>query len=107
MGGTVVTPNPWVWHTEDLQGRTLRIEVSWLESNRHINGITLFRDDGCQFTKILIGTGLDGNPNNTDKEINVAGVVGETNVGASKLNVFSNRGLFTIDDLQTFQITAS
>ncbi|SRR6266542_3427358 len=107
MGGDTTTPNPWVWHTEDLEFRTLRVSVDWNPNSRVITGITMYRDAGCQFTRLLIGTSLDGNPDNTDKVIDCTGVVGDYKVSPQTLNVLANRGAFHIDDLLTFNITAA
>ena len=103
------TPNPWVMEMGDYIGKVIRITVDWNPTadgnGKHaVTGVEVFRDADCQFRRILIGTSADGNPDDTDKVVNVP--VGETNLTAQQLNAMRNRGAGTIEDILSFQITA-
>lgn len=97
--------SPWIWDARDNEGDILRITVSFDNTTRAITGITSFRDSGCLYAKILIGTSADGNPDDTDKIISVP--AGTRNLTQNQLNVLANRGLSTIEDILALQITAA
>lgn len=103
------TPNPWVAEFGDYRGLVIRITVDWNPvaetSGKHlVTAITVYRDTACQFRNILIGTSLDGNPDDTDKTVSVP--AGETQLSAAVITALRNRGVGTIEDILTFQITA-
>lgn len=103
------TPNPWVWEAQDYIGKVVRITVTWNaiangEGEHNVTAIQVFRDADCQYTKILIGTSVDGNPDDTDKTVTVPD--GTTNLSQGLINALINRGIGTIEDILGFQITA-
>lgn len=104
MGVQTPATSPWVQPFEDYLGRVIRITVVFDVASRAITGITVFRDAACVFTKILIGVGADGIPDNTDKAINVPS--GTTVSTAQQLAALAAKGLSTIEDIQALQITA-
>lgn len=104
MGERTPAISPWVQEFGDYQGRAIRITVTFDTGTRAITGISVFRAPGCLFTKILIGVGVDGVPDSTDKAINVP--AGTTVLTAQQLTALSNKGLSTIEDFEALQITA-
>ena len=100
----VPATSPWVREFGDYQDRVIRITVTFNETTRALTGIAVFRDPDCMFTKILIGLGLDGTPDSSDKAIDVP--AGTTVLTAQRMNQLANRGLSTIEDIQALQITA-
>ena len=97
--------SPWVWETYDTPGRVLRVTVSFNNTTHAITGITSHRDSGCAFTQLLIGIPAIGAPNDTDKVLDIPD--GTTVVGAGRLAALASRGLNSIDDILTLQITAA
>lgn len=104
MGIPTPATSPWVQTFGDYLGRVIRITVTFNETTRAVAGITVFRDAACLFTKILIGRGPDGIPDNTDKAIAVP--AGTTVLTPQQLATLASRGLSTIEDFDAFQITA-
>lgn len=96
--------SPWVWETYDTPGRVLRVTIAFDETTRLITGISSYRDPGCDFTTLVIGLGADGRPNTTDKSLDVP--EGNWTAPASRLAALAARGLSTIEQVQSFQITA-
>jgi hypothetical protein len=97
--------SPWVWPALDNEGEAIRITVTFDNATRAITGITVFRDPNCAYTKILIGTGADGVPDDTDKIVTVPS--GTTVLTQQQLNQLKNKGLSTIEDILALQITAA
>lgn len=105
MGTPTPATSPWIQEFGDYLGRVIRITVTFNAGTRAITGVTVFRDVGCLFTKILIGTSLDGNPDDTDKVVNVP--VGTTVLTNGQLQALANQGIATIENLtDSLQITA-
>lgn len=101
-GQPYVPPNPWTWEVRDRNGLPLSITIPWNDNNRGVQGGTVERSAGCEYTKIMIGVGPDGTP---DTATNVYTVPeGTTNFAA---NVLRANGLNTIDDVAALQVTAS
>jgi hypothetical protein len=84
--------------------RFIRITTAFNTTTRAITGITVFRDADCQWTSIFLGLGPDGDPRNTDKNIDVP--AGTTVLTSQQLNRLSQRGISTIEDFLALQITA-
>lgn len=104
MGVPTPATSPWVQEFGDYVGLVVRITVTFNETTRLLSGITVFRDAGCQYNKILIGTGADGDPDDTDKVVNVP--VGTRSLNATQMVNLANRGLGTIEDITALSITA-
>lgn len=102
----VPTPatSPRVQEFSDYVGRVIRITVAFNDVTRVITGVTVFRDADCLFTKILIGSPADGIPDDTDKVVVVP--AGTTTLSAGQLAALNAKGISTIEDFQSFQITA-
>lgn len=96
--------SPWVWTGGDYLDRIIRITVTFDNVTRAITGITVFRDAGCLFTKLLIGLGVDGAPDSTDRLVTVP--AGTTVLSAGQRNQLASRGLNAIEDILALQITA-
>lgn len=97
--------SPWIWEARDNEAEVIRITVAFNNSTRAITGITVFRDAGCAYSKLLIGTSADGNPDDTDKVVTVP--AGTTSLSGGQLNNLKNKGLNTIEDVLALQITAA
>lgn len=76
---------------------TVTFSGAWTGTNA-LTGGTVHRDNGCQWTKILIG-----DPTNPDHTINVGNLNGDRSFSAVQLAAV---GLNTVADL-SFNITAS
>jgi hypothetical protein len=97
--------SPYIWQALDNEGDAIRITVEFDNVTRAITGITVFRDPNCVYTKILIGTGADGIPDDTDKVITVPS--GTTVLTQQQLRQLGNKGISTIEDFLALQITAA
>lgn len=98
------TVSPYVVTFGDYLGRVIRITVSFDTGTGDLTDIVVFRDAGCLFTKILIGTGPDGTPDSSPRAVNVP--AGTTDFTPAQLQVLKNRGLNTITEFYSYQITA-
>jgi hypothetical protein len=97
-----VLVSPWVWQTLDYQGNALTITVPFNDSTRAlVNSTTVVRDAGCVYGHLYIGTGTDGTVETTTHSFAIP--VGTTTVNARQMG---NKGLNTIEDVLTLQITA-
>lgn len=72
---------------------------------RPITGITVYRDGGCQWSQILVGLGAGNSPNTTDKAIDVP--AGTTVLPQNRLNQLAGRGMGTVEEFRSHQITAA
>lgn len=97
--------SPWEWQALDVEGDAIRITVEFDNTTRVITGITTFRDAGCAYTRILIGVGADGIPDDTDKIVNVP--AGTTVLSKGQINNLAGRGVRTVEDVLALQITAA
>lgn len=99
--------SPWRWEANDNRGKAIGFQVSFVDSStpHTITGIQLGRAAGCDYSRLLIGTGADGNPDDTDKIVVVP--VGVTTLGAGALNNLANHGVSTIEDILALNITAA
>jgi hypothetical protein len=97
--------SPWIWQALDNEGDAIRITVTFDNSTRAVTGITVFRDPNCTYRKILIGTGADGIPDDTDKTVTVPS--GTTVLTQQQLTQLKNKGLAAIEDILALQITAA
>lgn len=104
MGIATPVTSPWVEIFSDYIGRAIQITVTFNESTRQVTGVTVYRDVGCLFTKILVGVGPDGVPDNTSKSVTVP--EGTTVLTAQQLAALANKGLSSIEDFAETQITA-
>lgn len=101
MDSTTPITSPWTQQFRDNFGKVIRITLTFDNTTRALSGGTVFRDVGCQWAKIYIGTGTDGTPNSTGKVFAVP--EGTTNITKNQLN---QRGLNVIEDVLALQITA-
>ena len=93
--------SPYIWEAGDYLSRVIRITITFNNSTRAITGASVFRDVGCLYQTIYIGTGPDGTPNSTDKKLAVP--AGTTSISANQLKQV---GLNVIEDVLALQITA-
>jgi hypothetical protein len=98
------TTSPYVVTFADYLGRVIRITVSFDTGTGNILDIVVFRDAGCLFTKILIGTGGDGTPDSSTRSVTVP--AGTTDLTQAQVDVLKGKGLATITQFVGFQITA-
>lgn len=87
----------------DYVGLAIRLTVTFDETTGDLLGATVDRDAGCQWSKILIGLGPDGNADSTPRNINVTNLVGQRDFSAAELHA---RTLDKITDITDRQITA-
>ena len=104
MGVGLPEVSPLVREFSDYVGRSISITITFDETTRVISGISTHRDAGCLFSKILIGTSADGNPDDTDKVVAVP--FGDRTLNAAQITALNNRGITTIEDFDELQITA-
>lgn len=96
--------SPWVQEFGDYLGRVIRITVTFDESTRALTDIVVYRDAGCLFTNILLGVGADGSPDSSTRAVHVP--AGTTDLTPAQLAALRTRGLDTIEDVESYQITA-
>jgi len=99
QGGQAQTP--YIWEAADYQAKVIRITVTFDNATRILSGASVFRDAACVYTKILVGKGVDGQPDSTTKSFTVP--AGTTSVTQAQMN---SRGFTTIEDFLALQITA-
>lgn len=95
-----VAVSPWIWQSGDYVGLVIRITVVYDNATRALVSATLYRDTGCQYTKIVIGVPSSGTSKRitapidgaADKVVNAAGL--------------ASQGLNVIEDIWALQITA-
>jgi hypothetical protein len=97
--GTQLTP--WTQSFPDYQNKAITITVNFNDSTGNITNATIVRDVGCVYSKIFIGTGVDGKPNSAPGTFAVA--EGTTNFSAAQL---ASGGFNVIEDILQLQITA-
>lgn len=95
--------SPWVIEFGDYVGKVVRLTVTF-DGAHALTGATLYRDAGCQWTKILIGVGADGVPDSTPKRFDVS-TLNDASRTATPAQMAAV-GLTTIEDVTAFQITA-
>ena len=93
--------SPYVWEAPDNFERVIRITLAFNDTTRALTDAVLYRDAGCQWTKIYVGVGEGGSPNRTDKVFTVP--EGESTFPSQSLRQI---GLRTIEDILSVQITA-
>jgi predicted methyltransferase len=96
--------SPVIREFSDYIGRSISITVSFAADTRLIQTIQVHRDAGCLFSTILLGVGEDGIPDHTDKLFNVP--FGDRSVTVQQLAALAARGIATIEDFDSVQITA-
>lgn len=104
MGYVTPATSPWSQRFEDTKGNGIGLSVVFDEATRALTGITLYREEGCRFDRILIGTDAAGSPDDTDKVIVVA--PGSETMSAQEMNRIRSAGLNTIEDIIGLNITA-
>lgn len=92
--------NPYTYEALDAYRKVISISIGWAPTLRTIGTVTVHRDSGCLFAKILIGLGADGKPDSSSMALAVA--VGDATVLGTW---FTTRGLTTIDNVLARQIT--
>ena len=97
--------SPWIWEARDNEQEVIRITVTFNDATKVITGMTSFRDSGCAYTRLLIGSPADGIPDDTDKVITVP--AGTRALTPAQLQALATKGLNTITDILALQITAA
>lgn len=92
---------PYSWASEDYAGRVISIVIDYNQTTGDLTGATTTRASGCLFSRILIGVGEDGSPENAPHKIQCP--EGTRNVSAGQLHAV---GLDTYQDVISNQITA-
>jgi hypothetical protein len=107
MGGVPAPTmnSPQVQEWSDNSGFVIRVSTFFDVTTRAITGITVFRDAACHWTRIVIGLGPDGTPDSTTRDITVPS--GTRVLTATQLNALASRGIATIDDFNSLQITVT
>lgn len=100
-----VMNSPQVQEWPDNDGLKIRISTFFDVTTRAITGITVFKDVGCHWNRIVIGLGTDGTPDSTTRDIAVPN--GTTVLTSTQLNRLASRGITTIDEYNSLQITAT
>lgn len=106
--GPVTPPqsSPYVYEIQDGWGRNFRISIYFeVLLTRLITGMTAYREPSCVYTTWLLGLGPDGTPDTTDKRIGPL-AEGTTLLTGSQLEFLLLRGVGTIDQFYSYQITA-
>jgi hypothetical protein len=104
MGVPQPSVSPVMQEFGDYVGKYIRITVTFDNATRVLSGITVFRDAGCQFNKILIGLGEDGVPDHSSRTFTVP--TGTTVLNPAQMNAVRANGMNTIEEFESFQITA-
>lgn len=94
-------PSPWVSRFADWQGSAIVLTARFNEDNRQILNATVARDADCAYTKILLGVGPNGRPDDTATQFEIE--AGPSSIGRGQFVAF---GFDKIEDLQAVQITA-
>ena len=92
---------PYVWSGADYADRIISISIDYNETTGELTGATTNRASGCLFSRILIGVGSDGSPENAPHKIQCPD--GQRNVSKGQLHAV---GLDAITDVLNGQITA-
>lgn len=93
---------PYAWSSEDYARRVISIVIDYNQTTGNLTGATTHRDDGCLFSRILIGVGaVTGSPEDAPHKIQCQ--VGDHNISAGQLHAV---GLDTYADVIGNQITA-
>lgn len=103
MGYVTPATSPWSQRFEDSVGRGIGLSVVFDETTRGLTGITLYREEGCRFDRILIGTDAAGSP---DDGVAIKVAPGSETMSAQEMNRIRNAGLATIEDVIVLNITA-
>jgi hypothetical protein len=95
------TPNPYTYETTDSEERLFLVSFPWDAGTRALEDATTTRNEGCDFTRLLLGVGPDGVPDSTPMAFDVA-------EGTNPLTTatMAEVGVTTIDDVLAQQITA-
>lgn len=104
MGVPEPSTSPVVQEFGDYVGKVIRITITFDEVTRVLSGITVYRDATCRWTRILIGVGEDGIPDNSTRTFSVP--AGTTVLSGGAMNLVRANGMNTIEEFETFQITA-
>lgn len=95
-----VLQSPYVVQDTDINGNSIRITITFNNTTRAITACSVFRDSACLWKRVMIGVGVDGAPDSSDKIFNIPS--GTTAVSVATL---ANRGLSTIQNVLDLQIT--
>lgn len=95
---------PYVMEFGDYVGNVVRISVHFDLITRLILGIIVYRDEDCLWKRILLGLGEDGTPDTSTRTFDIP--IGSTTLTALQLTAIASKGLATIEDFQSHQITA-
>lgn len=94
--------SPWVWQCADYtETNVIRITVAFDNTIRVLSGATVFRDAACVYTRLYVGVGPSGTPNDTPMVFPVP--AGTTQFTAAQMAAI---GLRTIEDILSLQVTA-
>ncbi len=94
--------SPWVYDSGDYQDNHIAFTVNFNEQTHAILSARIDRDPGCMYTKIYIGVGEDGSPNNSVRVFSAGQATGHP-IPAAQLSAV---GIDTLEDLFQYQITA-
>ena len=106
-GGVITWPNPLHWMSTDYLEHQIWIDIYWLDAPllpHTITGMTVHRDPECEFTRIVVGLGTGNSPNTTDKVFEIP--EGTTTVVDSVLRYLANKGMVTVEDFISSNVTA-
>lgn len=77
MIGFPPVPSPWIWQASDYQGNTIGLSATFDNTTKQLTGsITVHRDAGCVYNRLLIGQGADGMPDSTTRVLDLTGKSG-------------------------------
>jgi hypothetical protein len=97
--------SPYVFTVRDYLGRTMSLTVPYDNTTKVINApVTVHRDAGCTYTKVIIDVGADGTPDTSTKTLNVAGFTGDKTFTVNQVNAI---GLVTLADVKAHSLTCA
>ncbi len=93
--------SPYIYEARDYQDNVIRITFPYDNVTKALSNATVFRDAACIYTTIIVGVGGDGTVETSTKTFSVPS--GTHTVTA---NAMSSKGINTITDVLSLQITA-
>lgn len=101
-GGSVTSPYI-ALDAPDSLGRKITITFAFDDVTRLLATGTVHRDANCRWHKIVVGIGVDGQPDSSTHTFNVGNLVGDQVFTAVQMAAV---GFSTIEDVLALQITA-
>lgn len=105
MAGKIGTPvSPWVIDSGfDAHGKHCSITINFNNTTLALQSAVLQRDADCMYTRVLIGVGPTGSPEDAPTQFGIGNLEGTRNVTQAGLSAV---GLNTLDDVRALgQIT--